>query len=186
MAITKDNVDAKPTLFTTYDRSEALNGCTIWEIARATSAATTFFKPIRVGRDGVEFIDAGFGYNNPTEVLIEEARRVFPSEETMQILSIGTGLGNIVSIKDTRRSIISALKRMATSSQKVAARLDDQFGDGSQYRRFNVDRGLEDITLSDWERASTITAHTQNYLRENARQVSSVARALAQQSRLHL
>ncbi|KXX77753.1 Calcium-independent phospholipase A2-gamma [Madurella mycetomatis] len=65
LAITKDNVGARPTLFTTYDTSSSLGGCTIWQVARATSAATTFFKPIRVGRDGIEFVDAGFGHNNP-------------------------------------------------------------------------------------------------------------------------
>lgn len=56
-----------------YDTSTSLGGCTIWQVARVTSAAITFFKPICVGRDGVEFIDAGFGYNNLYEVLIKEA-----------------------------------------------------------------------------------------------------------------
>ncbi|KAK3942097.1 hypothetical protein QBC46DRAFT_457725 [Diplogelasinospora grovesii] len=45
------------------------------EVAWATSAAITFFKPIRVGRDGIEFVNARFRYNNLYEVLVEEARR---------------------------------------------------------------------------------------------------------------
>ncbi|KAK0728553.1 P-loop containing nucleoside triphosphate hydrolase protein [Lasiosphaeria miniovina] len=89
----------------------------------------------------------------------------------MRVLSIGTGLGDVVAIKDKRLSILKALKDMATSSKKVAQRLDGQFGDTSQYSRFNVERGLEDITLSDWEKRSTISAHTHNYLRENQRSV---------------
>lgn len=171
LAITKDNVDAQPTLFTTYDTSTNLDGCKVWEVARATSAATTFFKPIRVGRDAVEFIDAGFGHNNPCEVLIEEAARRFPGRR-MQILSIGTGLGDVIKIDDSRRSILNALKKMATSSKQVADRLDAQFGDDGQYFRFNVERGLEDTTLSDWKKASTISAHTQNYLREHKRPIN--------------
>ncbi|KAK3899757.1 hypothetical protein C8A05DRAFT_17857, partial [Staphylotrichum tortipilum] len=86
-------------------------------------AATTFFKPVTVGRDGIEFVDAGFGYNNPCEVLIEEARRQFPERRRLQVLSIGTGLGDTVAIGNTRLSIVNALKGMATSSKKVAARL---------------------------------------------------------------
>ncbi|KAI0167357.1 acyl transferase/acyl hydrolase/lysophospholipase [Pestalotiopsis sp. NC0098] len=169
LAITKDNVDTSPTLFTTYDTAPAYNDCTIWQIARATSAATTFFKPIQLGRDKIDFVDAGFGYNNPCEVLIEEAKRQFPGREHLQILSIGTGLGNIVSIKDSRLSILKALKKMATTSTKVATRLDDRYGGGSNYYRFNVERGLEDITLADWQKTSQISSHTSNYLRENRR-----------------
>ncbi|KAL8369253.1 hypothetical protein RB599_010536 [Gaeumannomyces hyphopodioides] len=169
LAITKDNIDARPTLFTTYDTSTKLSGCTIWQVARATSAATTFFKPIRVGRDEIEFIDAAFGNNNPCEVLIEEARRRFPGRERMQILSIGTGLGDVVSIRDSRGSIIKALKKMATTSKQVADRLDKRFEVDGQYFRFNVERGLEDTTLSDWKKASSISAHTSNYIGDSER-----------------
>jgi patatin-like phospholipase/acyl hydrolase len=171
LAITKSNIDAGPTLFETYDTSASFHGCTIWQVARATSAATTFFKPIEIGRDAIRFIDAGFGYNNPCDELIKEARRVLPRHRKLQVLSIGTGLGGVVNIKDRRMSIITALKRMATSSQKVATSLEDRYGDSGLYFRFNVDRGLDDITLSDWEQASTISAHTQNYLSEQSRAI---------------
>ncbi|KAK1974268.1 hypothetical protein LZ30DRAFT_557956, partial [Colletotrichum cereale] len=147
--LASSSVDAPPTLLTTYDTSEGFRGCSIWEVARATSAATTFFKPIRVGRDEIEFVDAGFGYNNPCEILVDEARKQFPSHTCLQVLSIGTGLGDVVSIGRTRMDILGALKKMATSSKKVAARMDHQYGDSHQYFRFNVDKGLEDLTLCD-------------------------------------
>jgi patatin-like phospholipase/acyl hydrolase len=111
LAITKDNVDAPPTLFKTYDRSAAFDSSTLWQVARATSAATTFFKSIKVGRDEIEFIDAGFGYNNPCNILIQEAQREFPDRGKMRILSIGTGLGDVVTIQNKRLSIITALKK---------------------------------------------------------------------------
>lgn len=140
-------------------------------MARATSAAVNFFKSIKLGRDEIEFIDASFGCNNPCEVLIEEGRRQFPERSQMRVLSIGTGLGDVISINDSRWSIIDALKRMATSSKRVAMSLDNRFGDDGQYYRFNVNRGLQDITLSDWEKASNISAHTHNYLEENERAI---------------
>ena len=162
LAITKDNVEALPTLFRTYDDSSTgLWDCAVWEVARATSAATTFFKPIRVGRDDIEFIDAGLEYNNPCEVLMEEASRQFPGA-AIKVLSIGTGLGDVVAIKDRRQSILSALSKMATSSQKVALRLNRSTGGSTDYFRFNVERGLEDAMLADWKRVSRIAAHTQN------------------------
>ncbi|EWZ28291.1 hypothetical protein FOZG_17997 [Fusarium oxysporum Fo47] len=85
LAITKQNLDAPPTLFTTYDSSASFHGCTIWQVARATSAATTFFKSIKVGRDEIEFVNAGFGYNNPCEVLLQEAQRQFPGRRQMRL-----------------------------------------------------------------------------------------------------
>ncbi len=77
----KEDADGPPTLFKTYDTSASLDNCAIWQVARATSAATTFFKPIKAGRDEIEFVDAGFGYNNPCEILIEEAQRQFPTPD---------------------------------------------------------------------------------------------------------
>lgn len=164
--------------------SAKFQGCTIWQVARATSAATTFFKPATVGRDSVKFVDAAFGYNNPCEVLIGEARRQYPDHEKIHILSIGTGLGDVVAINNSRLSIVNALKRMATSSKIVATRLDSKYGDGGEYHRFNVDQGLQDITLSDWEESSTIAAHTFNYLQENQRKIERFVRSPADIARV--
>ncbi|KAK2879471.1 hypothetical protein FQN49_000855 [Arthroderma sp. PD_2] len=183
VATTKDNVDAPPMLFKTYDMPTAFDFCTTWQVARATSASATFFKPIRIGRDEIEFVDAGFGYNNPSEILIEEGQKQFPQRRRMQLLSIGTGLGDDVAIGNTRISIIKALKRMATSSKKVAARLEKQYPDDGQYYRFNVDQGLQDVKLSDWKKASKISAHTANYLDENERMINECAEGLAGRAR---
>jgi hypothetical protein len=114
-------------------------------------------------------VDAGFGYNNPCEVLIQEGQQQFPERGRLQVLSIGTRYRNVVTIGDTRMSILSALKPMASSSKKVAANLDHRYGDTGQYDRFIVEQGLENIELSDWQMASTISAHTLNYLSEKQR-----------------
>ncbi|KAK5636930.1 hypothetical protein RRF57_012642 [Xylaria bambusicola] len=171
LAITKENVDARPTLLRSYDDAPSFRPCSIWQVARATSAATTFFKPIRIGRDEIEFIDAGFGYNNPCELLIAEAERIFPTDRELKILSIGTGIGDVVAIKNRRLSIIKALKKMASSSRKVEAALYDRYGDDGQYYRFVVNEGLGNIALSDWELTSQISAHTRNYLRSQEKRI---------------
>ncbi|RYO58845.1 hypothetical protein AA0116_g7222 [Alternaria tenuissima] len=181
LAVTKVNVSALPKQFKTYHTGDDFQDCKIWEVARATSAATTFFKSISIGRQGIEFIDAGFGHNNPGEVLWGEARQLFPNDERGCVISIGTGLGSVVTIKDTRRSILNALKAMASNSQAVHERLL-RSRPLADYFRFNVTKGLEDITLSDWKQSSTISAHTSNYLGELEveRQIEHCAEILAQ------
>jgi len=69
-------------------------------LQRATSAATTFFKIIKCGPNEVEYIDAGFGHNNPAQTLLDEAGAVFRLSRYLEylILSIGTGLGDPVSV----------------------------------------------------------------------------------------
>ncbi|KAI0483868.1 acyl transferase/acyl hydrolase/lysophospholipase [Xylaria cf. heliscus] len=176
VAITKENVNAPPTLLKSYDSSTNFRSCSIWEIARATSAATTFFESIRIGRDEIEFIDAGFGYNNPCELLIREAERIFPADRELNILSIGTGIGDVVAIKDKRLSIIQALKKMATSSSKVETSLYEKYGDAGRYYRFAVNEGLGNVALSDWELTSQISAHTHNYLKSQQKRIELCVR----------
>ncbi|KAM6540262.1 hypothetical protein FALCPG4_001985 [Fusarium falciforme] len=147
--ITKDNVDAPATLFKTYDKSTSFKNCKIWEVVRATSATTTFFKSIKCGMDEIEFIDAGFGYNNPCDVLVGEAKQVFPDAQQILVVSIGTGMGNVVDIRNTRRSILGALQSMASNSSRVAREMAVRYRGSNDYFRFNVEQGLQDVTLSD-------------------------------------
>jgi len=53
--------------------------------------------------------------------------------------------------------ILIALKTMTSSSTEVANRLRDKYGNINSYYRFSVDRCLDDVTLGDWENASTIS-----------------------------
>ena len=49
---------------------------TIWQAARATSAATSFFEPIVIGNE--EFVDGATPANNPIMELWFEAYDAFP------------------------------------------------------------------------------------------------------------
>jgi patatin-like phospholipase/acyl hydrolase len=53
-----------------YD--ELYDICKIWEAARATSAASTFFEPIRIGNQ--RYVDGALKYNNPIEKADVESR----------------------------------------------------------------------------------------------------------------
>lgn len=63
------------------------------DIARATSAAETYFSPAlitNVPGDAYRCVDGGTAINNPTIAAILEARTMWPDEE-LRVLSLGTG-----------------------------------------------------------------------------------------------
>ncbi len=69
--------------------------CKIWEAARATTAAPTFFKAIKItgpGGFGPDYVDAGLGFNNPAKEVRDEAKELFgPNRRIGVLVSIGTG-----------------------------------------------------------------------------------------------
>ncbi|KAL2885879.1 Vegetative incompatibility protein HET-E-1 [Ceratocystis lukuohia] len=129
-----------------------------------------------IGRDKEQFIDAKYGYNNPCEVLIGEAEKAFPGRK-MMILSIGTGLGDVVEISDSKDSVFRAYSKVATTSKQVDLRLREKHSSTGGYYRLNVENGLEDVAPPDSQDPSNIAGHTRNYLGENKNLVADFARA---------
>ncbi|PHH54951.1 Vegetative incompatibility protein HET-E-1 [Ceratocystis fimbriata CBS 114723] len=170
LTMTKANIETRPMFLTTYDTPGYLTDCKAWEAARATSAAKTLFDPIKLGRDGIEFIDASYGYNNPCEALISEAERQFPGR-TIMILSIGAGLSDVVEISDSRSSVLEGLRKIAAMSKAVDLRLKWKYKSHGVYHRFNVDIGLREEKVLDCQIFDNIAAHTLNCLKENKRSV---------------
>ena len=171
------HVNKEPKLFRTWsaDKNPGYN-CTIWEAGRATSAAPTFFKRIYIGNPGMqeEFVDAGIGCNNPVQYLIQEAQREFgPNREVACIVSIGTGKPKVAGFKAPARfqrvlplDLIKVLTAISTDSEAVASVMEARYQhcDGL-YHRLNVERGLEEVSLEEWEKLGEVTTHTTEYLR---------------------
>jgi hypothetical protein len=166
VAMAKVSIGAKPTLFKTYDVEPAWKDCKIWEVAQATSATLTFFSSIKCSRDRIEFIDAGFGYSNPCEEVLAEAEKAILDREVVYVVSIGTGLGRAIGIEAKPQSLLGSLKRMATSSNLVHARLQGRYGTqtSQKYWRFDEDVAISDIALGDWKQMQRAAGHTHNYL----------------------
>jgi predicted acylesterase/phospholipase RssA len=95
------NINGRPTIFRTY-RGDKIrpSECALWQAARATSAAPTFFKPMSVDRPPppITYVDGGMGYNNPSEVALNEAQRIWPTCTQFGLVSIGTGQSKANSI----------------------------------------------------------------------------------------
>jgi hypothetical protein len=149
--------------FTSYrsvDGDTPLNKKTkVWEAARATSAAVTFFDPITI--QGMKFSDSGFGENNPIYTLENEARHAWNLglEESLDsrigcLISLGTGKMTLKPIGDGALELVTTLERIATETEKTAERFYATHGtlvNQNKYYRFNVDRGLENVGLADTE-----------------------------------
>lgn len=93
-------------------------GCTIWQAARATTAAPLYFPPIRFGHPHRNYADGGITHNNnPVRALWDEAKQVWGSSRRLGcIVSIGTGLPALRSTGKTGKSIIESPTNIATDT----------------------------------------------------------------------
>lgn len=184
---------------------------TIWQALRATSAAPTFFEEVTFGTPKMTYLDVsqehnfllcqyctraddlqgGMGFNNPCTEIVQEAHDVWPGRAVGIVLSIGTGLQTIPSVRkgaswyviliihlaivslaysDNRLpcglgadiSLISALGSMATSTARVHNEMQRLFsGSNTRYYRFDVDTGMAAISLEEWMKEDEMTSLTE-------------------------
>ena len=151
--------------------SDLLNSAKIWEACRATSAASSFFDPIPIGRFEEEFIDGATGANNPVWEIWNQAQSVWGPETLDRklrcLVSIGTGVPSLKPFQDDIFHIGKTLVDLATETQQTAERFqrDKVYLDESgRYYRFNVTRGLGDIGLEESKKKKEIAAATRQYV----------------------
>lgn len=151
--------------------SDLLNSVNIWEACRATSAASSFFDPISIGRYKEEFIDGATGANNPVWEVWNQAQLIWgsgPLESRVKCLvSIGTGVPSLKPFQDDVLYIGETLVLIATETEQTAERFrrDKSLLDNTgRYYRFNVARGLEDIGLEESKKSKEIAAATRRYI----------------------
>ncbi|KAF2477529.1 FabD/lysophospholipase-like protein [Lindgomyces ingoldianus] len=143
------NSMAYPRLFRTYPvRALASANCRIWEAARATTAAPTFFKHIAIGGK-----------------VLEEARNIFGNDRLVRcLISIGTGHpGTIGLAKPDAFQKVLPTKLISETANGLSARFKDL---EKFYFRFNVAHGAEGISLEEWDKMGELTEHTKAYMAE--------------------
>lgn len=161
-----------PTLLRSYTTRDSVDGFSthkvkIWEAARATSAASTFFDPIRIGL--YEFVDGATGRNNPVETVLAEANSLWKDagSRIQCLISIGTGMSQFRDFGNNLAEMKRTLVTLATETEDTEQRVyrnQENLGVGGRYFRFNVDRGLESVSLDEYEKQGTIVAATEAYL----------------------
>jgi uncharacterized protein len=144
------------------------------DVARATSAAPTYFEPIqlKVGSLGNRaFIDGGVHSNNPAMCAYVEARKIHPEENDFLVVSLGTG-------EPTREMPYEEVKGWGlalwaqpilnvvfdgvsdTVDYQLQELLSTEEGDGRRYYRFQtvLDIGKDD--MDDASRTNIVALKT--------------------------
>ena len=163
-----------PVLLRSYTTAESVDGLSttevkIWEAARATSAASTFFDPIRIGCQ--EFVDGATGRNNPVEAVLAEANSIWKDAPSriQCLVSIGTGKSQFrdfgSNLIEMKRTLVALATETEDTEQRVY-RNQKNLGVSGRYFRFNVDRGLEGVVLDEYEKQGDIVTATEAYLED--------------------
>ena len=159
--------------------------CTIWEAGRATSATGLAFKPIQIGQH--IFIDEGPGKYNPAPQILDEAvLNEWPGRDVGIFVSVGTGkrpsgtshkrhewwedffadsLGNFA---EARRRLISKIEGCETTHQyMLKEHLANRNVPKENYFRLNVEVGVGEFGMNEWNRLVEISTNTRMYLGKN-------------------
>jgi uncharacterized protein len=149
------------------------------EIARATSAAPTFFPPLHLN-DGVRdraLVDGGIYVNNPGMAAYAEARSAYPEATDFLLVSVGTGdWHDGITYKDAKGwGLLRWAKQIApvmmdSVSEAVDYELDWVLGDSTAGRHFRLQPTLK-IAANQMDDASpenmqNLEQEAENFLRE--------------------
>ena len=145
---------------------------TICQAALATSAATAFFEPVRIGDRS--FADGGLGANNPVDEVEGEASNIWCPETgdlkplVKCFISIGTGNPGKKPFEDSilkllGKTVVEIATETESTEKKFIARWAKHF-DEKRYFRFNVEQGLQEIGLEEYKKKGAMEAATEGYL----------------------
>lgn len=194
------------TLLRSYDsRKEPAPdvNCTIWQAGRATSATQMAFKPIQVGQS--VYLDEGAGKYNPSPQILDEAvQNEWPGRDVGVFVSIGTGKrppgtgakqhewwedfmgGPMGEFAEARRRLISKLEGCEESHKyMLREHLAARGVNPENYYRLNVEVGVGDFGMNEWNRLSEISTKTRSYLSKSEIQSISLG-AATKIAKIHL
>ena len=165
------------------------SGCAIWQAGRATCATKLAFKEIRIGTS--TFLDEGYGltnadktptYNPAPEVLEEAIVNEWPGQSVGLFLSIGTGkrpgntqtaqsewwegfAGGLGSFAEAKRKLIAKIEGCEkTHKEMLSIHLPKRGVTPEHYLRLNVEVGVGEFGMNEWNRLADISNSTQSYL----------------------
>ncbi|KGO76027.1 Acyl transferase/acyl hydrolase/lysophospholipase [Penicillium italicum] len=152
---------------------------TICEAALATSAATKFFDSVSIGNH--QFVDGAFGANNPIEEVEEEAADIWCTTSRALkplvkcLVSVGTGDPAKLPMDDNVLNFLSkTLVRLATKPESTERRFMARWSNeakGKRYFRFNVEQGLQQVRMTEFEKQNVIESATYAYLHHSSQKV---------------
>jgi hypothetical protein len=166
---------------------------TICEAALATLAVTGFFHPVSIGAR--QFVDGALGANNPVDEVEGEAADIWsPGTGDLKPLvkcfvSIGASYPGKIAIEDTKlkmvhQTSVAIAVAAEETERKFTARWARHYNE-TQYFRFNVHQGLQDVGLAEYKEQGRVEAATDDYLKHQAQKfrLRDCVRNLAQKHR---
>lgn len=160
-------------------------GIKIWEAARATTAAPSYFKPmiVKSGTLLVELIDAAMGFNNPTAEVLSEAMEILdPSCKLGCVVSLGTGTRKKHLKGSWTRTLqaVKLMKNVTTDSDRVEDEVQKIFARiPSTYFRFSVPNAAAKIGMTKYKQIEELKEMTLEYLDSTAEaEIEEVAEVL--------
>jgi hypothetical protein len=140
----------------------------------ASMALPILFDPVEVGPEyaAEEFCGGGYGFNNPTRELLKEARSVYGGDRQLAVIvSIGSGRPKILSLEGSNQesgAMEELLRKLTLNCEMIEKDVSYQLNDVGVYMRLNVDQGLEDVRMHDWNQLGKVTSHTKQYLQSTS------------------
>ncbi|KAJ5286961.1 hypothetical protein N7478_002647 [Penicillium angulare] len=156
--------------------------CTVWQAGRATSATGLAFKPIQIGQH--VFIDEGPGTYNPAPQVLDEAVvNEWPGRDVGVFVSVGTGrrpsgtnnrqhewwedfFGDALgTFAEARRRLITKIEGCEDIHQQMLRDgLAKRHVSQDNYYRLNVEVGVGEFGMNEWNRLADISTNTRRYL----------------------
>ncbi|CAO2654209.1 Nn.00g109420.m01.CDS01 [Neocucurbitaria sp. VM-36] len=174
---------------------------TIWQAGRATSATQLAFKPIQIGQS--VFLDEGTGKYNPAPMVLDEAVcNEWPGREVGVFISIGTGKrpegtnnqqhlwwegfvsGGIGDFAEARRRLIQKIEDCEKTHKEMKDHLAKRHVNPEAYYRLNVNVGVGEFGMNEWNALAEISTNTRMYLAEKSVQSMTLDSA-AKIARIH-
>lgn len=173
--------------------------CKIWQAGRATSSIGLAFKPIQIGQS--TFHDDGVGTFNPApEALDEAVINEWPGREIGVFVSVGTGKrprgsdanqqvwyeGFMGEFAEARRRLISKIEGCEKIHEyMIRDHLAKRNVNPESYYRLNVEIGVGEFGMNEWNRLGDISTGTRRYMarEEEQRMIQSISAKLAKISK---
>lgn len=149
---------------------------TVWQAARATTAAPGFFEPLPF-ENTTTLRDGALRNNNPIMEVMREIETEFGYRDADIdcIVSIGTGVSKTEFFRDDLVSVAKACGTIATDTEATETLFRSIYATPGKllherYFRLEVDQGLQDMGMEEWKSMHNIWSITTTYLNNPIRQ----------------
>ncbi|MFN0101202.1 MAG: patatin-like phospholipase family protein [Bryobacteraceae bacterium] len=168
-------------------RTKPTHDFPMWQVARATSAAPTYFEPARIDAsragDYWALIDGGVFANNPAACALVEARTQFPDAADYLVCSLGTGnLTRRIAYDDARTWGVARWAKPVLDivldgvSETVNYQLNQLLPAGSYYRfQTSLQRGAEQLDQTSARHIRGLRLLGEKFVRDNAPALETLA-----------